>query len=128
MEFGKAFLWTLQFQIERVIPFILSGVIPFTLLSYIMSRKKQISCLVFGIYLSSLFSLTLFSREIGSYANSFEFELLWSYKKALIEGNRGLGIEILLNYLLFLPFGMLLPVVFYNKIILRFSISSHNFS
>lgn len=44
----------------------------------------------------------------------YNLELFWSYKKA-IEGYKGLLVEIILNYILLIPEGILIPVLLFRK-------------
>ncbi|OUP50089.1 VanZ family protein [Lachnoclostridium sp. An181] len=84
----------------------------------VLNAKTIAVCVVFGGYMGALFALTLSGREIGSAKKSFEWEPLWSYREAIFEGSRPLGIEIVSNILLFVPFGILMPIFFrsYEKV------------
>lgn len=83
-----------------------------------LNAKNIAACVVFGGYMGAVFALTLSGREFGSTGKSFEWEPLWSYREAIFEGNRPLGIEIVSNILLFIPFGILMPAFFraYGKV------------
>lgn len=74
------------------------------------SRIQRILFPALTIYICIVLGLTVFNRLPFDEAR-YHMELFWSYRKAV--ENKGLVWEILLNYFLLLPFGIL--VSFYWK-------------
>lgn len=78
--------------------------------------KLNVIYAVAGILLSfsasAIFVLTLLGREYQPSGIRFEWELFWSYKRAFAGGSMDMAVEIFLNILLFVPFGILLPVIY----------------
>lgn len=60
------------------------------------------------LFLGVVFASTVFTRRPEA-AASYRLDLFWSWKKVFLEGNRGLLLENILNVILFLPLGFLLP-------------------
>ena len=63
---------------------------------------------VIMLFLGVVFASTVFTRRPEA-AASYRLDLFWSWKKVFLEGNRGLLLENILNVILFLPLGFLLP-------------------
>lgn len=70
------------------------------------AMKKYESIPFLAVYLLFVLYITLFSRS-SSLLRSCRLELFWSYQ-VWLQGNAGLGREILLNIILFVPLGFLL--------------------
>lgn len=129
MRVVEEFLHSFINQIQTKAVWILILLIPFTAgFIWLLKRRRTkfrrlnakniAACVVFGGYMGALFALTLSGREIGSAKKSFEWEPLWSYRKVIFEGSCSLGIDIVSNILLFVPFGILMPFFFrsYEKL------------
>lgn len=68
------------------------------------------------VFLAVVFSSTVFTRKVSPL--QFQLKLFWSWQIAF-EGNKEILLEILLNFLLLIPAGVLLPVIFHRTIKLR---------
>lgn len=91
---------------------------------YLMLQKKQWTkwkqfsaySVMLGFFwalsLAGILTLTLLEREYNPERLNFEFELFWSYRIVLESGDPYTLSNIISNYLLFVPFGFLLPSVF----------------
>lgn len=95
----------------------------FVLLFYVSFRKGRtkfcklnIVYAVQGILLSlsmaSILTLTILGREYQPNGRRFEWEWFWSYKRAVVGGSMEMGVEIFLNILLFVPWAVLMPMVY----------------
>jgi glycopeptide antibiotics resistance protein len=62
-------------------------------------------------YLVVLLSSTVFFRTFKKHNSGHNFNLLWSYD-AISEGGERLVLEIIMNVVVFVPVGMLLPCAF----------------
>lgn len=74
------------------------------------------------LYLGIVFASTVFTRNSTEEA-TYQLELFWSWRKALQEHSRQALQEILLNCMLLLPFGMLLPVIANQKLKVRYGLA-----
>ena len=72
--------------------------------------KRAVKIIILGICVFAVFYETLLTRT-HPYAKNYNLELFWSYKLA-IAGNRELAKEIILNILLYIPLGFMMPAVF----------------
>lgn len=77
------------------------------------SKAGRLYDLFFGIYICLVLLLTVALRHPDASRQS-ELSLLWSYKKAF-SGNTEILLEIIENIILFIPLGLLLPIVFKRK-------------
>lgn len=77
------------------------------------SKGKPFAAAGLSIYGYLLYLYTIAFRPRYS-SPQYELELFWSYKRAL-NGSAYLWIEIILNYILFLPVGLLMPVLIGDK-------------
>lgn len=77
------------------------------------SKGKPFAAAGLAIYGYLLYLYTIAFRPRYS-SPQYELTFLWSYKRAL-NGSAYLWIEIILNYILFLPVGLLVPVFIGNK-------------
>lgn len=95
----------------------------FCLIKYLSSRgltwnyKSSRRGLFYGgllaLSLAGILALTLCGREWDSRPGSrFQLIPFWSYWRAYSQGDEGLGIQIVNNILLFIPFGFSLPLNF----------------
>lgn len=79
---------------------------------------QWIKWIAFGIYIAVNLYMTVLWRQIGD-GPKYELELFWSYKKAILEQNSEYLKEILLNILLYIPFGFLLPDIWNRMRLLK---------
>lgn len=77
-------------------------------------RKQVISALLIVIYLSIVFASTVFTR-IPSGIHQYEWRPFWSWVE-VYHGSQELLIENLLNILLLVPLGVLLPILFHKRL------------
>lgn len=85
-----------------------------------VSKKQLISFFVFIVYLMIVFHSTVFGRDTS---DTMKYELLplWSYWK-VIRGEYSFVLEILLNYMMLIPIGFLIPHIFNKKINIRYGL------
>ena len=76
--------------------------------------SQAIAGLVLILFLGVVFGSTVFTRTPT--IRKYKLQLFWSWKAVIINHNWEMLKENLLNCILLLPMGMLLPVVFRNKI------------
>lgn len=83
-----------------------------------IQKRKRSQCFwawVLTCYLIMVFVFTVFARNPGE-KYEYELELFWSYRRGMA-ANGGLMIcEIILNILMLLPIGLLLPVLISNRL------------
>lgn len=80
---------------------------------YQSSRRALFCGALMAVSLAGILALTLCGREWGSSLEiRFRFIPFWSYWKTFSQGDEGLGIQIVNNILLFIPFGFALPLNF----------------
>lgn len=95
-----------QFLLDQLLsksPWLVSVVaIGLIFITILLNLKGRI--ILFICYISFIFYMTLFIRENGS--QQYEFEVFWSYRQ--IFKSPTLGLEVLNNIWLFIPFGALL--------------------
>lgn len=102
--------WTIREMICFSVIFVIAAYISLRLV-----RKQKIvvsqaaAGLLLLLFLGLVFGSTVFTREPGLH-HKYELELFWSWK-AVYHGNRELLTENLLNMVLLLPAGLLLPVI-----------------
>lgn len=78
---------------------------------------------IMALSLAGILALTLCGREWDSRMGSrFSFIPFWSYWRTFTQGDEGLGIQIVNNILLFIPFGFALPLNFLRFEKLRYTI------
>ena len=75
--------------------------------------RKALSASFLSIYYYLLYLYTIVFRPQYS-KPQYELALFWSYRRAL-NGSVYLWIEIILNYILFVPIGLLMPVLIKHK-------------
>lgn len=73
-------------------------------------------------YIIFLLALTLLTREVGA-AYQYKTELFWSYREYFATGNDRLGIQMIGNVVVFIPWGVILPLTF-KRMKFKESISS----
>lgn len=73
--------------------------------------KKWIECFSFGIYMLLVLGATLLYRGIGP-EYRYELQLFWSYWETFVNGNLGLLPQMLYNVLIFIPWGIGIPILF----------------
>ena len=85
---------------------------------FFLFRKKKIflfqviAGLLLVVYLGIVFASTVFTRNSDGIWH-YELMPLWSWREVLL-GNTYMLTEIILNVILFLPIGILLPVLFHR--------------
>ena len=85
---------------------------------FFLFRKKKIflfqviAGLLLVVYLGIVFASTVFTRNSDGIWH-YELMPLWSWREMLL-GNTYMLTEIILNVILFLPIGILLPVLFHR--------------
>lgn len=89
------------------------------LLIYLSKRRKWNRLRVFAvyvltIYLVLIFASTVFTRPVAKKCR-YRLEFFWSYKWGIKERGNALIIGILLNILMFVPCGILLPPIYKIK-------------
>ena len=108
---------------------VLFFVILFVLVTYVLVRlfkkKRIVLSQVFAgeflfVFIMIVLASTVFTRAPNS-IRTYELTPFWSWWEAA-SGNLGLLREIVLNMILFLPIGILLPFVFGKKILLRYAL------
>lgn len=90
-----------------------------TILFFLWRKKKiilsqMISGLLLTVYLGVVFASTVFTRTPDGIWH-YELIPLWSWREVLI-GNTYMLTEIVLNVILFIPIGILIPVVLHRRI------------
>lgn len=76
-----------------------------------VSIKKWIECFCFSIYVLLVLGGTLLYRNIGE-AYRYELQFLWSYWETFVNGNLDLLPQMLYNVLIFIPWGIWIPILF----------------
>lgn len=66
------------------------------------------------IYLAIVFASTVFTRMPS--VRKYELIPFWSWYEVIVHHSKGLLIEIILNVILLLPVGLLLPIIFDKRI------------
>ena len=108
-------------------------IVLFCLMIYLRKRgltrryRNTAQAVLFGgimaLSLAGILALTLCGREWDSRMGSrFSFIPFWSYWRTFTQGDEGLGIQIVNNILLFIPFGFALPLNFPQFEKLRYTI------
>lgn len=113
MEYNRA--WTLWQIIFFSIIFIIAAGVSYLLWYHKKILLSQVAAgLLLVFFLGIVFGATVFTRETNPYRN-YELELFWSWKE-VYHGSRVALKEILLNCVLLLPMGVLLPVALHRKL------------
>lgn len=76
-----------------------------------LTKRKKFLCIVFICYLIIVFGQTLLNRE-SNYFNNLNLHLFSAYKEAWYHFSMTEWRNIILNILMFVPFGLLLPLAF----------------
>lgn len=75
-------------------------------------RGRSLACIAFlALSQGLILAMTLFGREPGA-ERHFRLLPFWSYRDAIFGGQKELGIQIISNFLLFVPLGAALPLNF----------------
>lgn len=81
--------------------------------NYKSSRHGFFNGGILALSLAGILALTLCGREWdGRPGSRFQLIPFWSYWRTFFQGDEGLGIQIVNNILLFIPFGFSLPLNF----------------
>lgn len=86
---------------------------------YLICMKKQgritftkvVAGVFFATYLALLLGGTILSREIGLYGTE-DFIPFWSYYEVFARRNVDIGMQMLANVILFIPWGIIIPIAF----------------
>ena len=68
-------------------------------------------CILVGIYMGCVAGVTLYNRT-PSGTHNINLDLFWSYRAYLTSGSRIRLVEIVCNIIMFIPFGILIPMLF----------------
>ncbi len=106
--------WT----VHELIFFLISFIIIVMYICNLLSRKRivlsqAVAGLLLFLFLGVVFGSTVFTRIPGS--RQYNLELFWSWKRVL-NGDSGLLKENLLNCILLVPMGLLLPIMMNHNI------------
>lgn len=97
-----------------IILIFLSGILAISVYKHKILKQQAVAILLLAIYLGIVLGSTVFTRE--SSIRSYKLMPLWSWKEILFGNDaRELLIENLLNVILLLPMGALLPL-FWKKL------------
>ena len=109
-------------NLENVIWILLFAMFIFFIVSGIMRKQKtrmisntiydNVCVALLSIDCSAILVLTLLNREFTS-GNTFEFSLFKSYVRVFKENDPELLLQIIMNIVIFIPMGFLLPCCFY---------------
>ena len=72
------------------------------------SKRRVIAGILLVLYIGFIINITILCREPGNY-RQYNFQLFWSYQRFFDDAHPQ-GQQILLNILLFVPFGVLVPL------------------
>ena len=94
-------------------------IIIFICMSYCVYKKKinkiqAATILLMMVFLSIVFESTIFTRTVT--VRQYKLQLFWLWREIISYHNTELLKEVLLNCILLLPFGMLLPIVAGHKL------------
>ena len=94
-------------------------IIIFICMSYCVYKKKinkiqAATILLMMVFLSIVFESTIFTRTVT--VRQYKLQLFWSWREIISYHNTELLKEVLLNCIVLLPFGMLLPIVAGHKL------------
>ena len=73
-----------------------------------IKKTQALGAIIALVYMVIIFGSTVFTRGVSS--RQCELTVLWSWKEVLAAGDRGKMTEILLNCVMLMPIGILLPV------------------
>jgi len=76
------------------------------------NNKKSIIKIVLAMLLTAYLGYVFFSTVFGRDASAnykYKLELFWSYKVVIDTGSKDMAKEILMNYLMLVPLGFVLP-------------------
>lgn len=80
-------------------------------------KRQAISIIILSMFLGIVFGATVFTRPIS--ARRYELIPFWSWKEIIVRNNRKLLLEDILNCILLIPMGVLLPFIVNDKIKLK---------
>lgn len=87
--------------------------------SFFLYRKGKIKSSqavfidIFAVFMTTIFILTVFGRVVG--VRRYQLRFLWSYER-IFAGSKEMLREVILNILMLMPAGALLPAMFGKKI------------
>lgn len=79
-----------------------------------MKKKQAAASLLLVIYLGIVFGSTVFTRTTT--VRQYKIFPFWSWAEVIMNQNKGLLIDNLLNFVLFIPMGILLPFIMGRKV------------
>lgn len=105
---------TIEMTVFTVGFLIITAVLAFFLIKKKIIVSQMISGLLLTVYLGIVFASTVFTRTSDGI---WHYELIpfWSWREVLI-GNTYMLTEIVLNVILFIPIGILIPVLLRRRI------------
>lgn len=108
--------WTKEEAIYfGVILLLLAGLLTISVYKHKILKLQAIAVLLLAGYIGIVFGSTVFTRK--SSIRKYKIIPLWSWKEILFgNGGKELLIENILNIILLLPMGILLPFVFKKKL------------
>ena len=107
--------WSVAEMIVFAVGFlIIAAVLTLLLVKRKIVLSQMISGLLLTVYLGVVFASTVFTRTSDGIWH-YELIPLWSWREVLI-GNTYMLPEIVLNVILFIPIGILIPVLLHRKI------------
>lgn len=102
--------WGLSVWTAMLIASILYLLLLVKLCPFGISKKKAVAIWFLTVYLIFIFCGAVLTREIMD-KPQMRLELFWSYKWGIRKNGIKLVLEILLNILMFMPVGTLLPII-----------------
>lgn len=76
-----------------------------------LAIKKIVSGMLFSAYVALLIGGTVLNRTIGSCV-TVDINPFWSYRETFVEKNVDIGIQIVSNIVIFIPWGILMSITF----------------
>lgn len=97
---------------------VISIIIAFTIKKKLTPLQAFAGVIIF-LYLTQVFATTVFTRDYTE--QRFALTPFWSWRLAM-QGDTGLKEEIILNFLMLIPVGIFLPILFSKRFKLRYGI------
>ncbi len=110
---GNEFIYSWPEVIGAVVIIILA--IAFS--AYLYKKRKikgsqAAAIIIFAVFMTAIFILTVFGRVVG--VRRYQLRFLWSYER-IFAGSKEMLREVILNILMLVPAGALLPAIFNKK-------------
>lgn len=111
----------LKINIYKIVPILFIGVM-LQLTSFVLkkigrksykngSRKTRVYNWLMSFEIAFIFVMTIYGRSVGM-GDGFKLQLFVSYVEAFGQGNTEMQLQIIMNILMFIPWGLLLPLSF----------------